>query len=283
MTFNPIAAQNVVQCKKIIKHPEPIAIDLGSQTPTLSNDFLDFMIKNNNFLDPFQIDMINKLKKKNNFITKDFFKSVGFLDYFSIDINGAYDSYKFDLNKDISQTYKFDTEFDLVINNGTGEHVFNQHSVFLNMHNISKKNGLMLNILPFIDWINHGFYNFNPIFFADLAASNSYEILKISLANRNGAEIELKDLNQNIMFEQIKPYKEKSKFKELLNFAQEKLGKNILLVVIMKKLLNKNFEIPLQGKYLEDISDSNIGYDDQGPGSANAENQISDNVKRNKK
>ena len=38
----------------------------------------------------------------------------------------------------------------------------------------------MLNILPFIDWINHGFYNFNPIF-ADLAASNNYEIIKISL------------------------------------------------------------------------------------------------------
>ena len=43
----------------------------------------------------------------------------------------------------------------------------------------------MLHILPFIDWINHGFYNFNPIFFADLAASNEYEIVKMSFANRN--------------------------------------------------------------------------------------------------
>ena len=51
----------------------------------------------------------------------------------------------------------------------------------------------------------------------------------------------------------------------------------------MKKLSNKNFEIPLQGKYLEDILDSNIGYDTQGRGSANAENQIADNLKRVKK
>lgn len=283
MTFNPIAAQNIVQCKKIIKNPEPIAIDLGSQTPTLSNDFLDFLIKNNIFLNPSQAKMINLLKKKDNFSTKDFFKSVGFLDYFSIDINGAYNSYKFDLNKNISQTYKFHREFNLVINNGTGEHVFNQYSLFLNMHNLTKKNGFMLNILPFVDWINHGFYNFNPILFADLAASNSYKILKISLANRNSAEIELKDHIQNIFFEQIKPYDQKSKFNEVLKLAKQKLGKNIFLVVIMEKLTNKNFEIPLQGKYLEDISDTNIGYVNQAPGSANAENQIPDNLKRHKK
>ena len=88
-------------------------MDLGSQTPTLSNSFLDFIIKNNKFLDDSQVNMINRLKNKTDFSTKDFFKSVGFLDYFSIDINGAYNSYKFDLNKDISQTYKFHEEFDL--------------------------------------------------------------------------------------------------------------------------------------------------------------------------
>ena len=282
MTFNPLAAQNIIQCKNIIKNPKPRAIDLGSQTPTLSNGFLDFIIKNNNFLDDSQVNLINKLKNKTNFSTKDFFKSVGFLDYFSIDINGAYNSYKLDLNKDISQTYKFHEEFDLVINNGTGEHVFNQHSVFLNMHNITKKDGLMLNILPFIDWINHGFYNFNPIFFGDLAASNSYQISKISFANRNGAEIELKELDQNILFEQIKPNIEKTKFKEIIDFAKKKLGQNILLVVIMKKQIDENFKIPLQGKYLDDILDSNIDYDSQTSGSANAKNQIADNVKRKK-
>ena len=98
-----------------------------------------------------------------------------------------------------------------------------------------KKNGLMLNILPFIDWVNHGFYNFNPIIFADLAASNSYQILKIALANRNGAEIKLKEEDQNILFEQIKPHRKPIKFTGLLDYAQKKLGKNILLIVIMKK------------------------------------------------
>jgi len=280
MTFNPVAAQNIIECKKIIKEKNPRAIDLGSQTPSLNNSFLDFLIKNNKFLDTLQINMINNLKKNQNFSTKDYFKSIGYKDYYSIDINGAYNSYKFDLNKDINATYNFKESFDLVINNGTGEHVFNQYSLFLNLHNITNKGGLMLNILPFVDWINHGFYNFNPIFFADLAASNSYKILKIALANRNGAEIVLKEADQNILFEQIKPHRAATKFKNLLDFAKEKLGTNILLVVVTQKNSKDKFKIPLQGKYLEDISNFVNDYKDQNPGSANAENQVPDNLKR---
>ena len=281
MTFNPLAAQNIIECKKIIKENNPRAIDFGSQTSSLSNSFLEFIIKNNKFLDSSQISMINNLKKNINFTTKDFFNSIGYKDYQSIDINGAYNSYKFDLNKDINDKYNFKETYDLAINNGTGEHVFNQYSLFLNLHNITNKGGLMLNILPFIDWINHGFYNFNPIFFADLAASNSYKILKIALANRNGAEIVLKEADQNILFEQIKPNRAATKFKNLLDFAKEKLGINILLVVITQKNSYDNFRTPLQGKYLEDVSGFSTDYEDQNPGSANANNQVPDNLKRN--
>lgn len=280
MTFNPLAAQNIIECKKIIKVNSPRAIDLGSQTPSLSNSFLDFIIKKNKSLDSSQISMINNLKKNKNFSTKDFFKSIGYKEYYSIDINGAYNSFKFDLNKNINDNYNFKETYDLTINNGTGEHVFNQYSLFLNLHNITCQDGLMLNILPFIDWVNHGFYNFNPIFFADLAASNSYKILKIALANRNGAEIVLKEGDQNIFFEQIKPHKTATKFKNLLDFSKEKLGINILLVVITQKKSNDQFKIPLQGKYLDDVTGFATDYEDQNPGSANAENQVPDNLKR---
>ena len=281
MTFNPVAAQNIIECKKIINNNKnPRAIDLGSQTPSLNNSFLDFIIKNNKLLDSSQIGMINNLKKNKNFNTKDFFKSIGYKEYHSIDINGAYNSYKFDLNKNIRENYNFKETYDLTINNGTGEHVFNQYSLFLNLHNITRLDGLMLNILPFVDWINHGFYNFNPIFFADLAASNSYKIFKIALANRNGAEIVLKEADQNILFEQIKPNRAPTKFKNLLDFAKEKLGINILLVVITQKKSNEKFKTPLQGKYLEDVSGFSTDYKDKNPGSANAKNQVPDNLKR---
>ncbi len=280
MTFNPIAALNAVECKNIIEKKNPDVLDLGSQTPTLSNEFLKYMKDNNKFLSLEQKENINNLSKKSQFTTEDFYLSLEYSYYNSIDINGAYSSYKFDLNKNINKTYNFKKSFDLVINNGTGEHVFDQHNLFLNFHNLTSKNGLMLNILPFVDWINHGFYNFNPIFFADLAASNNYKILKLSLANRNGAEITLNERDYSILYEQIKPNKNSSKFKKILDYSKDKLGMNILLVVISKKLSDQEFKIPLQGKYLQDITNDKTDYSTQEAGSSLAKNQVADNIKR---
>ena len=81
MTFNPVAAQNIIQCKNIIKQPKPTAVDLGSQTPSLNNTFLDFILKKNQFLVSSQKLMISDLKKNKYFSTYDFFKSVGYNDY----------------------------------------------------------------------------------------------------------------------------------------------------------------------------------------------------------
>tara|TARA_B100000900_G_C20486786_1_gene677783 strand:+ start:38 stop:886 length:849 start_codon:yes stop_codon:yes gene_type:complete len=280
MTFNPVAALNVFESRKMISHKKPSAIDLGSQTASIDNRFINNLINQNNHLDDLQKKCLEKLSKQNNFNTKDYFLSIGFKEYKSIDINGAYESYQFDLNKNIIETYNFNQKYDLVINNGTGEHVFNQFSLFLNFHNLTKTNGIMLNILPFIDWVNHGFYNFNPIFFADLAASNDYEIIKISLANRNGAELKLDGNNFDILFEQIKPNRNNTKFEKMIDIAKDKIGKNILLVVLSRKLKNNDFKIPLQGKYLNDVMNFKTEYGLQKTGSASAANQVSDNNKR---
>ena len=225
MTFNPVAALNVIECKNIISIKGPKAVDLGSQTSSINNIFVKNLLNNNKTLDNIQKKNLDNLSSSKFFATEDYFKLVGFKEYKSIDINGAYNSLQFDLNKNISETYSYNEKYDLVINNGTGEHVFNQYALFLNFHNLTKLNGIMLNILPFIDWINHGFYNFNPIFFADLAASNNYEIIKISLANRDGAELKLNDENLSILFEQIKPNRNDSKFEKMIDIAKTKLGK----------------------------------------------------------
>lgn len=280
MTFNPIAAKTVYECKNLISSKVPVAIDLGSQTATINTRFLEYLIKNYQISSERVLSEIFKIKERNKFSTKDYFKAIGYDDYYSIDINGAYGSLEFDLNLDIRNTYNFRNQYDLVINNGTGEHVFNQHSLYLNFHNLCKKNGLMVNIVPFIDWINHGFYNYNPIFFADLAASNNYEIIKITLANRDGAELLIPLENQKYLYEQIKPNKKISNFRTIVNLAQEKLGKNILLVVISRKISESDFTPPLQGKYLSDIEHKDFNYKDQKTGSANSLGQVADNKKR---
>ena len=50
--------------------------------------------------------------------------------------------------------------------------------------------------------------------------------------------------------------------------------------MVLRKLLNNKFKIPLQGKYLSDIAKFKTDYNYQEKGSANAKNQISDNNKR---
>jgi hypothetical protein len=134
--------------------------------------------------------------------------------------------------------------------------------------------------MPFLDWINHGFYNFNPILYADLAAANNYKILDISLANRNGAELSIQDKEKlNIMYEQVKP-NYFSNFRKILLDAREKLGENILLIAILEKINANDFTVPLQGKYLDDISSIDTEYANQGIGSSSSFGQEQDSIKR---
>ena len=288
MTFNPLAAINstfISSIPSLIKDKRK-AVDLGSQTLSFDHNFIKFLIQKFPSLDKLNINnlekIIFKMEKKEKIYTKDFFLSLGFNDYISIDINGAYGSLNFDLNKDIFEEFKYNETFDLTINNGTGEHIFNQFMVFKNAHNLTKKDGYMLHILPFIDWINHGFFSFHPIVFADLAAANDYQIEKLALAHRDGAEITIKKEEMKMLFDQIKPNRPLSSLGELIKFSKEKLGQNILIVAILKKINENSFRVPLQGKYLSDIKNDklNLNYTQQKPGSALSKNQLPDNLKR---
>ena len=121
--------------------------------------------------------------------TGDFYRALGFSAYQAIDVNAKFGSLVMDLNRDLAEQYGYRDTFDLVTNNGTGEHIFNQAAVFANAHALCKVDGLMLHVLPFVNFLNHGFYSFNPILFHDLAAANGYEICRLSVASGRGREI----------------------------------------------------------------------------------------------
>ena len=160
-----------------------------------------------------------------------FYRQLGFEKYDAIDLDGN-GTIKADLNGLVFRDHK--EKYDLVTNNGTGEHIFDAAGIFLNAHEFCKVGGVMLHVLPWINWRNHGFYNFNPILFADMAKVNQYEILMIYAGDRDG----------NIIFSDI-PDQEIKK--------PEPTDKNIALVVAMKKTKDEGFKAPMQGKY------SNVG------------------------
>ncbi|NJD24015.1 MAG: class I SAM-dependent methyltransferase [Betaproteobacteria bacterium] len=110
----------------------------------------------------------------------DLYRSLGFDCYKCIDASGQHGALVFDLNKDLREHYGFVETFDLVTNLGTAEHCFNQFSVFKNLHDLCRPGGIVIHALPAQGNVNHGFYNYHPRFFGDLAIANGYEIVDLS-------------------------------------------------------------------------------------------------------
>ena len=73
MTFNPVAAINVLESRNKIIEKTPSAIDLGSQTASIDNIFIKNLVRQNKFLNNSQIQSLNDLVNKDHFNTKDFF------------------------------------------------------------------------------------------------------------------------------------------------------------------------------------------------------------------
>lgn len=104
-------------------------------------------------------------------VAKIFYKTIfAYKEYKAIDLHGTADSFKFDLNSEYNET----TKYDLITNIGTSEHIFNQLAVFKTIHNLVKKDGIIIHQLPGQGYYDHGFFNYHPTFFFDLALANNY-------------------------------------------------------------------------------------------------------------
>ena len=80
----------------------------------------------------------------------------------------------------------------------------------------------MIHVLPSFGWIDHGFYNFQPNLFKDLAKENSYTLIDLYFTQRN---TRVKNLNRN---------------------------EDALVVCILQKNNVEEFRIPQQGVYSGD-------------------------------
>jgi hypothetical protein len=174
-----------------------------------------------------------------------------------------------DLNRDIATHYGFTETFDLVTNNGTGEHVFNQGAVFGNAHALCRVGGLMLHVLPFVNYLNHGFFSFNPILFHDLAAVNRYDIVRLSIASNHGIEIGGTDspaLSRAELQERCAvDGSAKGSLSHLLHLGKSgkrtrrplsmalrrvmKDGPNVSVVAVLRRQTDASFQFPIQGMY----------------------------------
>ncbi len=145
---------------------------------------------------------------------------------------------QYDMNHDVSS--KFTEQFDIVVDSGTAEHVFNVYQFFKNVHDITAPNGIMIHGLPFTGWVDHGFYNFQPTFYMDLAMANGYKILQLTAFEYNPF---------NFMHFQ--------KREDVLSFVKNfGAGRNFLLYIVYQKSgSNSEFKIPMQSYYFGNLSE----------------------------
>jgi len=201
-----------------------------------------------------------KYNYKGEISAKDFYLGIGFKEYNSIDADGERGSLIFDLNLNIKEHYNFDKKYDLVTNIGTSEHVFNQNSCFENIHNLTNDDGYMLHIVPFEGGFNHGFINYNPILFYDLAIYNNYEIIGFWYMSERPSHF---TTYSGRSF--VKPLKYNN---SLMNYINELAKKKLLIctplsngssiAVMYKKTQTNMFRVPFQSIYIEKQEDLNI-------------------------
>lgn len=141
-----------------------------------------------------------------------------------------------DLNKPI----KLKQQYDVVYNHGTAEHVFNIAQVFRTMHEACKDGGLMIHECPFTGWVDHGFYCLQPTLFWDLAKANDYRIKFAAvehLASRTFEPIPCRDA-------------------VLETRRRGQLADNLMLYVVLRKTVDAEFRIPMQGVYAGQVSEA---------------------------
>lgn len=185
---------------------------------------------------------------------EEFYKALGWSVYQAYDISNKWGARQVDLNY-LPSGANGGTPmglFDLVTNNGTGEHIFNQASVFQWAHDLCKPGGVMLHILPWVGWLNHGFYSFHPIIFRDLAEANGYRLESLFVGERNGR---LDRIDQgDTAFHHPKPHKEPwTQIERLVKTYGERA--NIFVCAVLRKTKDEPFKYPTQGKYQKEMNE----------------------------
>jgi len=247
-----MAFNNIMQLAtaSIVKHlqPTPTVVEWGNQRFRYTEEWTSKCS-----------EVAGKPVRKPVEFVWEYFEDLGFSNYLAIDINTELRSIAMDLNFILKDKYNYTEQFDLVTNNGTGEHIFDQRTVFENMHNLCKVGGVMLCVLPFAPWINHGFYNYHPGLFRDIAAANGYKWCNFWLAQNTGKYIEAPiDMESWGFYEQKKarnPLSDLEKAYDELHQRDSK-AQNISIVAAYMKTTDAPFNIPMQGRYVDDVVDS---------------------------
>jgi SAM-dependent methyltransferase len=135
--------------------------------------------------------------------SRGFWQSLGFT-YASIEFEGHRDSIALNLNRD-SVPGRLRGAFDLIVNTGTTEHVANQENAFRVMHDLCRRGGIMLHMLPAGGMMTHGLITYTPRFFWLLCRENRYEPHALLVTSYPANPVPTNIRDSNIEFSGVDP------------------------------------------------------------------------------
>lgn len=158
------------------------------------------------------------------------------MEYWCVDASGEHGALKWDLNFD-ECTPEHRGQYQFVTNHGTTEHLLNQLNAFKIIHDLAASGGLIMHALPFLSYLDHGYFNYQPNLFIDLARVNGYELLGMWI-------------NIDPKFSHLIPW-ERGLEKHLQSGVSDSD-----LVVLFRKTMDEEFSVPFQAVYEHRVPES---------------------------
>jgi hypothetical protein len=163
--------------------------------------------------------------------TRALYEALG-LEYNCVDVDGRAGTLVLDLNFD-ETPQRHRGRYGLVTNYGTSEHILNQTNVFKTVHDFARVGGVIIHCVPFMGYVDHGFFSYHPNLFESVARYNSYEILGLWIGAGSDGTLA-----------SYCPWDVK-----LLEFLSYNSRSAHILIVAFRKLYDKQFCVPFQAVY----------------------------------
>ena len=183
-------------------------LSLGVQFPPSKNEITTFQKNFPELLSNSELDLLSQASLKD--FQKVLFKNIlGAKDIHSIDISSEEEAdYIWNMNEDLSidnedrSLVKLSSSFNFVFEGGTMEHVSNTGSYLKNVFFLLKPKGIYCSRIPSSGFLEHGFFQFSPTFFADLTSANSPNITLDYLCIDDG-QLKIRGLAFNSFYKRI--------------------------------------------------------------------------------
>ena len=225
-------------------------LSLGVQFPPTKKEISTFQKNFPELLSSSELDTL--LQASIIDFQKVLFKNIlGAKDILSLDISdeeGA--DHIWNMNEDLSADNQdsslvpLKSSFDFIFEGGTMEHVSNTGAYLKNVFFLLKPKGIYCLNIPSSGFFEHGFFQFSPTFFADLASTNSPNITLDYLCVDDGA-LKIKGLAFNSFYKRINfDFPPKLAINRSHRFYQKSYQSTSLATGTLMKLLNDS-SVPL--------------------------------------